>query len=143
MKILIINGPNLNLLGKRNSEFYGSFTLQELEKKINLEFPQIDFTFFQANDEAKLIEQIQKWNEYHGIIINPGAYSHYSVAIRDALEIAKLPKILVHISNISNRESFRLFDIISLVCDGCISGFKEESYFAAIFLLKRIQEKGI
>lgn len=139
MKICIINGPNLNLLTKRSEENYGSISLEELNQKIRNEFPEVNFHFFQSNIEGEIIEQIQKCSkEYDGLIINPGGYSHTSVAIRDALEICTIPKIEVHLSNVAARESFRHNMITASVCNGYIAGLKEFSYIGGIFTLFRI-----
>ena len=144
MKILIINGPNLNLLGERSNEFYGSNSLNDLKKNIKQDFPQHNFEFFQSNHEGELIEKIQGANKgFDGLIINPGGYSHTSVAIRDALELISIPKIEVHLSNLAKRENFRHNMLTASNCDGYISGFGEKSYLAAIYLLelKFIQKK--
>lgn len=139
MKILIINGPNLNLLGKREESNYGSLSLKELEKVIKEEFPQHQFNFFQSNDEGAIVSTVQQAkNDFEGLIINPGGYSHTSVAIKDALEILSIPKIEVHLSNLAARESFRQTLVTASSCDGYISGFKEKSYMAAVFLLEKI-----
>jgi len=139
MKILILNGPNLNLLDKRPDEHYGSLSLQKLEEIIRKEFPKHQFDFFQSNHEGELIDKIQSAaNAYSGLVINPGGYSHTSVAIKDALEICTILKIEVHISNLAKRENFRHSLITASSCDGYISGFREKSYIAAIYLLDKI-----
>jgi len=139
MKILIINGPNLNLLGARDKQHYGNLTLAKIEEIIKTEFSEIDFAFFHSNLEGEIIEKIQKASaEYNGIIINPGGYSHTSVAIRDALTDCNIPKIEVHLSHLVNRDSFRQNLITAGACNGYISGFKENSYLAGIFLLNKI-----
>lgn len=138
MKILIINGPNLDKLGQRDPEKYGSLTLDLLNSKIKSEFPDIDFTFFQSNLEGEIITEIHLVNDcFDGLIINPGGYSHTSVAIKDALELVNKPKIEVHLSNISARENFRNFTLTASSTDGYISGFKEDSYICAVYLLLR------
>ncbi len=142
MKILVLNGPNLNLLGMRDSKLYGEFTLSKIEEIIIQEFPEIQFEFFQSNSEGELINKIQdSRNKFNGIIINPGGYAHTSVAIRDSLAECKLPKIEVHLSHLVNRESFRQNLITASGCDGYISGFKEKGYLAAVYLIKKILEK--
>ena len=143
MKILLINGPNLNLLGDRDKTQYGKLTLKNIEEKLLNEFPQIDFTFYQSNVEGEIINAIQKARKVSdGIIINPGGYGHTSVAIRDALADCKLPKIEVHLSHLANRENFRQTLITASGCDGYISGFKEDGYSAAVFLIiKRIKKE--
>jgi len=138
MRILIINGANLNLLGARKKEHYGKLTLQTLEDKIKSEFPEHTFTFFQSNIEGEIVEQLQNYDKFDGIIINPGGYAHTSVTIRDALELVKIKKIEVHLSNLSSRENFRQNLVTASVTDGYISGFKENSYFAAIYLLNKL-----
>lgn len=139
MKILIINGPNLNLLGKRDENSYGSFTLDDLNNQIIKKFPELEFDFFQSNLEGDLINVIQNASgKYSGLIINPGGYSHTSIAIRDALEICKIPKIEVHLSNIAAREEFRRNSITAAKCDGYLSGFKELSYIGGIFILQNL-----
>ena len=108
LKFLIINGPNLNMLKIRDNEQYGTLELRDIENKIKDRFKEIDFEFFQSNIEGEIVEKIQSVKNYFdGLIINPAAYSHTSVAIRDALEICCIPKIEVHLSNLSDREDFR------------------------------------
>ena len=139
MKILVLNGPNLNLLGSREKDQYGSFSLTDVEIELQKEFPNYRFEFFQSNHEGELIEKIQGASSYFsGIIINPGGYSHTSVAIRDALSICKIPKVEVHISNLTQREDFRNNMITAASCDGYISGFKINSYLAAAFLIEKL-----
>ena len=139
MKILILNGPNLNLLDKRPVEKYGALTLSQIEETIRIEFPDYQFEFFQSNHEGELIDKIQTANKsFDGLIINPGGYSHTSVAIKDALEICSIPKIEVHISNLASREDFRHTMLTASSCDGYISGFGEKSYVGAIYILEKI-----
>ncbi len=141
MRFLIINGPNLNLLGKRDANHYGSLTIEKIAEKIHTEFPEQEFEFFQSNSEGEIIDKIQQSEtKFNGILINPGGYAHTSVAIRDALAECKLPKVEVHLSHLVNRESFRQTLITASACDGYISGFKENSYLAGVFLLKRLSE---
>jgi len=142
MNILVINGPNLNLLGQREKSNYGELTLEKIEELLKSEYPNDEFTFFQSNHEGEIIDEIQNATEnYDALIINPGGYSHTSVAIRDSLEIAKLPKVEVHLSNISAREDFRHRSITAPKTDGYISGFKENGYLAAVYLVKKILGK--
>ena len=142
MKILVLNGPNLNFLGARDQLNYGTLTLSEIENILQSEFPDISFMFYQSNLEGELITEIQNASkEYDGLIINPGGYSHTSIAIRDALEICKLPKIEVHLSNLASRDEFRNKSITAAKTDGYISGFKELSYVAAVYLLIKMREK--
>ena len=133
-KIIILNGPNLNLLGEREKSQYGSFTLKDIENKCK-EFGKnndLNINFFQSNIEGELIEKIQdSRNSYDGLIINAGGYTHSSVAIHDALKILKIPIIELHISNIYNREDFRHKSLISKVAKGVICGFGAEGYIMA------------
>ncbi|PIW69920.1 MAG: 3-dehydroquinate dehydratase [Ignavibacteriales bacterium CG12_big_fil_rev_8_21_14_0_65_30_8] len=138
MKILVINGPNLNLLGKREQSLYGKLSLKDIENKLNNEFKGSFFEFFQSNHEGEIIDKIQiSKNKFDAIVINPGGFAHSSVAIRDALEEIDLIKIEVHLSNLSKRENFRQNLITASACDGYISGFKEESYSAAVHLIEK------
>lgn len=141
MKIAIINGPNLNKLGARDSAKYGTFTLNELNQYITKSFPEIEFSFYQSNIEGELINFIQLADEFcDGLIINPGGFSHTSVAIKDALELVKIPKIEVHLSNISSRENFRNFSLTASATNGYLSGFKELSYIGAIYLIIKMNK---
>ena len=142
MRILILNGPNLNLLGKRDNQYYSNLSLDNLEELIIKEFPKHKFTFFQSNNEGELIDQIQDSAEkFDALIINPGGYAHSSVAIRDALAEVKLIKIEVHLSHLAKREDFRQNLITATGCDGYISGFKEYSYLAGVYLIEKIYYK--
>ena len=139
-KIIILNGPNLNLLGEREKSQYGSFTLKDIEN-ICVEFAknnEIKLSIFQSNIEGELIEKIQKSrNDQDGLIINAGGYTHTSVAIHDALKILKIPIIELHISNIYNREDFRHKSLISKVANGIICGFGAEGYIMALESMKK------
>ena len=139
MKIIVIHGPNLNMLGERETSIYGDITLESLNKKIQ-DFAtslNLSVSFFQSNHEGELIEAIQQApNSYDALIINPAGYTHSSVAIRDALATHKLPKIEVHLSNIHARESFRHQSYTAGVCKGQISGFGPTSYLLALHYLK-------
>ena len=138
MKILILNGPNLNHLQKRPNENYGDKSLSEIENVIRNEFPKHQFEFFQSNHEGELIDRIQSAStSFDGIIINPGGFSHTSVSIKDALELCSIPKIEVHLSNLASRETFRQNMLTASSCDGYISGFLEKSYLAAVFILEK------
>jgi 3-dehydroquinate dehydratase-2 len=134
-KIIILNGPNLNLLGEREKNQYGSFTLKDIEKNCK-EFASINainVSFFQSNIEGELVNEIQtSRNVQHGLIINAGGYTHTSVAIHDALKILKIPIIELHISNIYNREEFRHKSLISKVAKGIICGFGADGYIMAL-----------
>jgi len=136
MRILIINGPNLNLLGVRDKDKYGSMTLGEINQKIIEEYPDIQFEFYNSNLEGDIISKIQQAGElFNALIINPGGYAHTSVAIKDALEECKLIKIEVHLSNLVKRESYRQVMLTAGSCDGYISGFKGKGYLAAVYLI--------
>ena len=143
-KIIILNGPNLNLLGEREKSQYGSFTLKDIEKICD-EFAknnEIKLSIFQSNIEGELIEKIQKSrNDQDGLIINAGGYTHTSVAIHDALKILKIPIIELHISNIYNREDFRQKSLISKVANGIICGFGAEGYIMALESMKKFLKK--
>jgi 3-dehydroquinate dehydratase-2 len=133
MKILIINGPNLNRLGKRNPAIYGNKSLDETNQYIQDHFKRVQLTFFQSNYEGEIIDQLQKSaGQFGGVVINPGAYGHYSLAIRDAIEDCGIPVAEVHISNIAAREEFRQRSVISEVCCGAISGFGIYGYVLAV-----------
>ena len=139
MKILVLNGPNLNLLKQRDANHYGNLGLDDIQKILETEFSDDEFQFFQSNQEGELIDKIQSASEnFDALIINPGGYAHSSVAIRDALEMANIIKIETHLSNLSSRESFRQNLITASACDGYISGFQEKSYLAAVYLAKKI-----
>jgi len=146
MKVLLLNGPNLNMLGKREPGIYGKKTLKDIEQDIaNLgKSHNIEVSCFQSNSEGELVTEIQKAGDvFDGIIFNAGAYTHTSIAIRDAISSIKIPVIEVHLSNISNREPFRHISYISPVCAGSISGLGEESYVLALFWFVRLNQKKI
>ncbi len=139
-KIIILNGPNLNLLGEREQSQYGSFTLADVEKicKKYAAENNIDLSLFQSNIEGELIDKIQNSrNENDGLIINAGGYTHTSVAIHDALKILKIPIIELHISNIYNREVFRHKSLISKIAKGIICGFGINGYVMALEAMKK------
>ena len=133
MKILIINGPNLNMLGSREEKFYGNFTYHEMNQELKNHYDKLEF--FQSNHEGVIVDEIQKLlttDKFDGLIINAAAYTHTSIAIRDALAILKIPSIEVHISNIKNREDFRQVNLISDFCDLTITGKGIDGYIEAI-----------
>ncbi|MEK6558129.1 MAG: type II 3-dehydroquinate dehydratase [Candidatus Margulisiibacteriota bacterium] len=135
-KIMIINGPNLNMLGEREPDVYGNQTLSDLEEQLSrfVENFSASLTFFQSNVEGELINQLQKAHadHYDGVILNPGAFTHYSVAIHDAVKSIRVPVIEVHLSNIYAREAFRHESVIAAACVGQISGFHFRSYELAL-----------
>ena len=143
-KIIILNGPNLNLLGEREKEKYGEITLKDIEKNCKdfSEKNDIKVTFFQSNVEGELVNQIQNARkEQEGLIINAGGYTHTSVAIHDALKILKIPIIELHITNIYNREDFRHKSLISKAADGIICGLGVEGYTIALNGIKNLIKK--
>ena len=138
-KIIILNGPNLNLLGEREKEKYGNVSLKDIEDNCKkfAKNNDVDLTFYQSNIEGELVEEIQKARkEHHGLIINAGGYTHTSVAIHDALKILKIPIIELHITNIYNREEFRHKSLISKTVNGVLCGFGVEGYIMAIQAMK-------
>ncbi len=140
-KILIINGPNLNLLGNREKNFYGETTLEKIKLlcEQHCKNNEIECTFFQSNHEGELIEKIHSANkDYDGIIINPAAFTHTSIALLDALRATSKPKIEIHISNIYAREDYRRKSITSEAVNGIICGFGEKGYILAIDAIKNI-----
>jgi 3-dehydroquinate dehydratase-2 len=129
MKIIIINGPNLNLLGKREPEIYGSQTFEDYLKDLKVKFPQIELEYYQSNIEGEIITKIQDVGfSYDGIVLNAGAYTHTSIGIGDAIKAINTPVVEVHISNTFSRESFRHQSYISPNAKGIIIGFGLESY---------------
>mgnify|MGYP003605636134 FL=1 len=133
MQIIIINGPNLNLLGKREPEVYGNETFESYFEKLKSKFTNIDFTYFQSNIEGELIDKIQEVGFlYDGIILNAGAYTHTSIGIGDAVKAITTPVVEVHISNTFSRESFRHQSYISSNAKGVIIGFGLQSYELAL-----------
>ncbi|MGI6073343.1 MAG: type II 3-dehydroquinate dehydratase [Fermentimonas sp.] len=129
MKIQIINGPNLNLLGVREPSIYGQESFSEYIESLKQNYPSVTFDYFQSNVEGEIINKIQEVGFfYNGIIINAGGYTHTSVAIRDAIKAVTSPTIEVHISNVHAREEFRRDSMLSPVCIGVIAGFGLDSY---------------
>ncbi|GAB4111990.1 MAG: type II 3-dehydroquinate dehydratase [Candidatus Caldatribacteriota bacterium] len=139
LKIGIINGPNLNMLGKRDKNIYGDLTLEEINQKI-MDFAKeedMEVIIKQSNSEGDIIDTIQHLsNQVDGLIINPGAYTHYSYAIADALRDCPIPTIEVHLSNIYSRESFRRKSVTAPACTEQIAGFGYKSYLIALYALK-------
>lgn len=142
MKIAVINGANLSLLGKRDPSKYGGLSLNEIEDLIKHEFSHDEFAFFHSEIEGEIVELVHKVGaNYEGLIINPGGYSHTSVVIRDALESINIPKIEVHLSHLVNRENFRQNLLTASACNGYLSGFKQFGYLSAVYLIKKIGAK--
>jgi 3-dehydroquinate dehydratase-2 len=136
MKIAIINGPNLNLLGRREPDVYGSQTFEDYLQQLKGNFPNITFTYFQSNVEGELINALQEYGfTYDGIILNPGGYTHTSVAIGDAIAAIKAPVIEVHISNVHAREYFRKISHVSAKAKGSIIGLGLKGYDLAVQFL--------
>lgn len=142
MKILVINGPNLNFLGIREKGIYGSESYESLIEGLKSKAKKdgIELECFQNNSEGAIIDCIQKayYEKVDGIIINPGAYAHYSIAIRDALASVEVPKIELHLSNVYKREEFRHHSVITPVCDGEILGFGINGYYLALDAMKEL-----
>ncbi|HTR80931.1 MAG TPA: type II 3-dehydroquinate dehydratase [Bacteroidota bacterium] len=134
MHILVINGPNLNLLGTREPEVYGTLSLKNIEDGLRAGFQQVAFTFFQSNHEGAIIDKLQaaQSEKVDGIVLNAAAYTHYSYAIRDAIAAIPIPVIEVHISNILTREEFRKHSVTAPVCKAQISGFGTDGYRIAV-----------
>ena len=132
-KILIINGPNLNLLGKREPTVYGNDSFEDYLKQLREKYPQCEIAYYQSNVEGELINKIHEVGfSYDGIILNAGAYTHTSSALHDAIKAVTTPVIEVHISNVHARESFRHVSMISAACKGIVIGFGLESYRLAL-----------
>lgn len=133
MKILILNGPNLNLLGVREPSVYGSSTFADYYEKLKAAYPSVEFDYYQSNIEGQLIDKIHEVGfSYDGIVLNAGAYTHTSVALLDAIKAVTTPVIEVHISNVHKREEFRHKSMISAGCMGVICGFGLNSYRLAV-----------
>lgn len=133
MKIQIINGPNINLLGKREPGIYGSTSFEEYLTKLRLRYPQVDIDYYQSNVEGFMIDKIHEVGfSYDGIILNAGAYTHTSIALQDAIRAVTTPVVEVHISNVHSREEFRHRSMISAACKGVILGFGLDSYRLAL-----------
>lgn len=129
MKIQIINGPNINLLGKREPSVYGSCSFDDYLKELVERYPQVEFSYYQSNVEGEMINKIHEVGfDYDGIVLNAGAYTHTSIALQDAIRAVTSPVIEVHISNVHQREEFRHKSMISCACVGVICGFGLDSY---------------
>lgn len=143
MKILVINGPNLQLLGRRDKKFYGTHTLPEIEHSLSAAALSLGVSvdFFQTNHEGAIVDRIAEAIDcYDGIVLNPAAYTHTSIAIRDAIEASRLPVVEVHLSNISGRDEFRKVSMTGPVCIGQMTGFGADTYEWALRALARYIE---
>ena len=133
MKILVLNGPNINLIGKREPGIYGAQSIDEYCEELTKQFPSVEFEFYQSNIEGKLIDKIHEVGfSYDGIVFNAGAYTHTSIALQDAIRAIKCPVVEVHISNVMQREDFRHVSMIGPACKGTIMGFGLDSYRLAV-----------
>ena len=140
MRILIINGPNINLLGKREPSIYGSVSFDDYLEELRRCYPEVQIDYYQSNVEGFLIDKIQEAGfEADGIILNAGAYTHTSIALQDAIRAVPAPVIEVHISNVHTREEFRHKSMISCACRGVICGFGLDSYRLALEALKKLK----
>ncbi|MGV3025652.1 type II 3-dehydroquinate dehydratase [Clostridium thermobutyricum] len=141
MKIMVINGPNLNMLGVREKDIYGLDNLESIEKMVEEECKKRMHTveFFQSNSEGAIIDNIHRayFEKFDGIIINPGAYTHYSYAIHDAIKAVNIKTVEVHLSNIHSREEFRSKSVTASACIGQISGFGKIGYLLGIYALEK------
>lgn len=138
MKILILNGPNLNLTGERETKLYGTLSFEDYIEELKNRFPGLDISYDQSNIEGEIINKMQDANfEFNAIILNAGAYTHTSVAIGDAVRSLEIPVIEVHISNIFSRETFRHTSYIAPYCKGSISGFGLDSYMLALAYFRK------
>lgn len=143
--ILVLNGPNLSRLGRREPEVYGYTTLDDINRGIVEAFPGVDFVFFQSELEGELLEKIfesEDAGNCFGIVLNAGALTHYSIALRDAISAVRMPVVEVHLSNIYAREEFRRTSVISEVCRGVISGFGVNSYHLGVRALLELSGRG-
>ena len=142
MKLIIINGPNLNLLGKREPEVYGNESFESYFETLKKQFPDVELSYFQSNIEGEIVDKIQEVGfSYDGIIINAGGYSHTSVAIRDALAAVKTPAVEVHISAVNEREAFRQVSYVREACIACVVGKGFDGYLEAMDILHKHKEE--
>lgn len=144
MKILVINGPNINMLGTREPEIYGRETLDDINQELveySKQFGEINLEFFQSNHEGEIVDKIQQSKGYDGLIINPAAYTHTSIAIADAIKAINIKAVEVHLSNPQQREDFRKISYSATACVGVVAGFGKEGYKLALKgLLSKINE---
>lgn len=143
LKILVINGPNLNLLGTRQPSIYGTKTLEEIMESLRAEFPDVLLKHYQSNIEGELINALQHAsNNQDAVVLNAGGYTHTSVALKDAIAASSLPVVEVHLSNIASRESFRHHSLLASECVGSIAGFGANSYTLALHAIKMYLKEG-
>lgn len=135
MKVLIVNGPNLNLLGTREPEIYGTTSMEDYLENLKPEFPSHEISYYQSNIEGEIINRLQV-DDFDALVINPGAFTHYSYAIADCLKNIQKPKVEVHISNIYKREEFRQKSVTAANTDAVLSGFGMDGYRLAVLSLK-------
>ena len=141
MKILILNGPNINLLGKREPEIYGNRGFADYFDELKKTFPEVEFDYYQSNVEGEMINKIHEVGfRWDGIVLNAGAYTHTSIALQDAIKAVETPVVEVHISNVHKREEFRHKSMISCACLGVICGFGLDSYRLGVEALKKYNE---
>ncbi len=141
MKLLVVNGPNLNLLGKREPGIYGADSFESYLETLRAAYPHIEIEYYQSNIEGEMINKLhERGFDYQGIVLNAGAYTHTSVALHDAIRAIPAPVVEVHISNVHTRESFRHTSMISAACKGVICGFGMDSYRLAVEALVRMHE---
>ncbi len=142
MRIQIINGPNINLLGKREPSIYGAVSFEEYLVTLRKQYPQVEFSYYQSNVEGEMIDKLHEIGfEYDGIVLNAGAYTHTSIALQDAIRAITAPVIEVHISNVHKREEFRHKSMISCACLGVICGFGLNSYRLGVEALLEYDKK--
>lgn len=133
MKIIIINGPNLNLLGTREPEIYGHGTMDDCVKSLQAQYPQVELAYYQSNHEGALVDKLQAVGfSYDGIVLNAGAYTHTSIALLDCIRAIPAPVVEVHLSNVAAREDFRRHSMIAPACVGTVQGFGLDSYRLAL-----------
>jgi len=135
MKVLIVNGPNLNLLGTREPEIYGNISMEDYLGNLRSEFPSCEIQYYQSNIEGEIINRLQE-DDFEALVINPGAFTHYSYAIADCLKNIQKPKVEVHISNIYKREEFRQKSVTAANTDAVLSGFGMDGYRLALLSFK-------
>lgn len=142
MKILVINGPNLNLLGQREPEIYGTTSFETFFSALKELFTEIELTYFQSNHEGALIDKLHDCiDQIDGVVLNAGGYTHTSVALADAVAAVKIPVVEVHISNLHKREGFRQKTLLGSVCVGSITGFGMDGYRLAVEALRMLIKK--